>query len=93
MNETQTLLIKAIHAGALEMTKHNADSVLALYQAMREFILTVPMPDDELKADYDAVGKWLALALRKGLGAPDEVTDAELLAAVCPPDNVVSLHG
>jgi hypothetical protein len=82
MNDTQTLLIKAIHADALELTKNNAYAVLALHQAMREFILTVPMPDDELKADYDAVGNWLASALRKGLGAPDDVTDAELLAAV-----------
>jgi hypothetical protein len=82
MNDTQTLLIKAIHAGALELTKHNADAVLALYRAMKEFIGNVPSPDDDLKADYDAVGKWLAFALRKGTGAPDEVTDAELLAAV-----------
>jgi hypothetical protein len=82
MNATQTLLIKSIHAGALELTKNNAYAVLALHQAMRDFILTVPMPDDELKADYDAVGNWLSLAIRKGTGAPDEVTDAELLAAV-----------
>lgn len=40
------------------------------------------MPDDELLADVAAVKQWLAMAIRKGTGAPDDVTDAELLAAV-----------
>jgi hypothetical protein len=92
MNTVQQVLISAINAGALELTKRNADAVLELYRAMKEFIQSVPSPDDELLADYQAVEKWLVFALRKGTGAPDDVTDAELLAAVCPPDNVIALH-
>ena len=33
MNTTQTALIKLVHADALEMTKHNAEQVLALCMA------------------------------------------------------------
>lgn len=82
MNDTQTLLIKAIHADALELTKNNADAVLALWLALRDFLGRISRPDEELLADVAAVKQWLALAIRKGTGAPDEVTDEELLAAI-----------
>ena len=82
MNNTQTLLIKAIHADALELTKNNADAVLALWRALRAFVAPLTNAAPETLEDLAAVTQWLALALRKGTGAPDDVTDEELLAAV-----------
>ena len=93
MNTVQQVLISAIHAGALELTKRNADAVLDLYRAMTEFIDTVPSPDDDLLADYKAVEHWLFFAMRKGMNAPDDVTDEQLRElALSQPDNVVAIN-
>ena len=78
MNTVQQVLISAIHAGALELTKRNADGVLELYRAMTEFIGRIPAPDDELMADFTAVEHWLFFAMRKGMELPDDVTDEQL---------------
>lgn len=93
MNAVQQVLISAIHAGALDLTKTNADAVLALYRSMHEFVASVPKPDDELLADYKAVEHWLFFAMRKGAEVPGDVTDDELRsAALWNPDNVVALN-
>lgn len=93
MNAVQQVLVSAIHAGALELTKRNADAVLDLYRALHEFVESVPAPDDELQADYKAVEHWLFFAMRKGMDAPDSVTDDDLREmALAKPDNVVALR-
>jgi flagellar motor switch protein FliG len=63
MNTTQTALIKLVHADALEMTKHNAEQVLALYGAMMEFSQSTPQVAPETEADLDALEEWLTKAI------------------------------
>jgi hypothetical protein len=82
MNAVQTLLIEAIHAGALELTKHNADSVLVLYVSLDDFIRRLPNPLDSLKDDLKAVEKWVFFAMRAGSESYAASTDDELRARV-----------
>lgn len=63
MNTTQTALIKLVHADALEMTKHNAEQVLALYGALMEFSQSTPQVAPETEADIDALEGWLTKAI------------------------------
>jgi hypothetical protein len=93
MNATQRVLIEAIHADALELTKRNADGVLALYRAMSECLVeTLDVPPVEMEVDYKAVEKWLLMAMRKGAAVPDEVTDEELReVALYVPENPIAL--
>jgi hypothetical protein len=63
MNTTQTALIKLVHADALEMTKHNAEQVLALYGALMEFSQSTPQVAPETEDDLDALEGWLAKAI------------------------------
>jgi hypothetical protein len=94
MNATQRVLIEAIHADALELTKRNADGVLALYRAMSECLVeTLDVPPVEMEVDYKAVEKWLLMAMRKGAAVPEEVTDEELReVALHVPENPIALE-
>lgn len=65
MNTTQTALIKLVHADALEMTKHNAEQVVALYDALMQFTLTTPKVAPETEADLEALEGWIEKALGK----------------------------
>jgi hypothetical protein len=93
LNAIQRLLIDAIHADVLELTKRNADCVLALYRAMSECLLeTLDVPPVEMEVDYKAVEKWLLMAMRKGAAVPKEVTDEELReVALHVPENPIVL--
>lgn len=63
MNTTQTALIKLVHADALEMTKHNAKQVLALYGAMMEFAQSTPQVAPETVVDIETLEGWLTKAI------------------------------
>jgi (p)ppGpp synthase/HD superfamily hydrolase len=67
MNSTQTALIKLVHADALEMTKHNAEQVLALYGAMMEFSQSTPQVAPETVADIEALEGWIERAMAESL--------------------------
>jgi hypothetical protein len=78
MNVTQEALLALIHADALEMTQHNAAQVLALYQALAEFVGGIVTMSDEMKTDLHAVESWLFGAMRQGMNRPD-MTDDECM--------------
>lgn len=65
MNTTQTALIKLVHADALEMTKHNAEQVLALYDALMQFAQSTPKVAPETEADLEALERWIEKAIGK----------------------------
>lgn len=93
MNATQRLLIDAIHDGALELTKRNADAVLALYRAMSECLAMMDVPPGEMLVDYKVVESWLLMAMRKGAAVPEEVTDDELReVALHVPESPIALE-
>ena len=65
MNTTQTALIKLVHADALEMTRNNAEQVLALYGALMEFSQSTPQVAPETEADLVALEGWIERAIGK----------------------------
>lgn len=67
MNTTQTALVKLVHADALEMTKHNAEQVLALYDALMEFSQSTPQVAPETEADLDALEGWIERAMAESV--------------------------
>jgi hypothetical protein len=65
MNTTQTALIKLVHADALEMTKHNAEQVVALYDALMTFAQSTPKVAPETEADLKVLEAWIEKAIGK----------------------------